>query len=94
MGLFINHPRHLPVGIKRLCLLEVIGLLQVYSLCGAGLQLTSSNMYMVEVNLGHHGGSVKLVPTMLTNLVSLEQFHRTPMGMYDGGLLKLVLGDQ
>ena len=35
---------------------------------------------------GHHGGSLKLVSTMLTNLVSLELFHHNPMGMKDSGL--------
>ena len=36
-------------------------------------------------------GSVKLVSPNLTNRVPLEQFHQKPMGVYDGGPLKLAL---
>ena len=36
--------------------------------------------------------TVKLVSTNFTNLVPVEQFHHKPVGMYDGGLLKLAPG--
>ncbi len=38
------------------------------------------------------GGSVKLIATKLTNIVSLEQSQLKPIGRYGGGLLKLALG--
>ncbi len=37
-------------------------------------------------------GSVNLILTKFIHLVSLEQFHHKPMGMYAGGVLKLTLG--
>ncbi len=39
-------------------------------------------------------GSVKLVSTRFTDLVPVEQFNHKPMGMYDGGLLRLALRDE
>ena len=33
---------------------------------------------------------MKLISTKLTNLVSLEQSHHNPMGMYGGGPLKFT----
>ncbi len=33
---------------------------------------------------------MKLLPTNLTNIVPLEQFHHKPMVMYDGGLHRFV----
>ncbi len=36
-----------------------------------------------DVSLRPPRGSVKLLPTNLTNLVPLEQFHHKPMVMYD-----------
>ncbi len=36
-------------------------------------------------------GSVKLISTKLTNIVSLEQSKLKPIGWYGGGLLKLAL---
>ncbi len=39
-------------------------------------------------NQGHHGGSVKLIFTMLKNLVSLEQSHHKPIVIYYDYLLR------
>ena len=41
---------------------------------------------------GHHGGSVKLLPTNLKDLVPLEQLQHKPMDMYDGGLQGIFKG--
>ncbi len=35
---------------------------------------------------------MKLISTNRTNLLSLEQFHHKPMGMYGDGVLNLALG--
>ncbi len=40
----------------------------------------------VAISLRPQRGSVKLIFTKLTNIVSLEQSHHKPMGMYGGGL--------
>ncbi len=37
---------------------------------------------------------MKLVSTKFTDLVPVEQFHHKPMGMYDGGPLRLALGEK
>ncbi len=37
---------------------------------------------------------MKLVSTKFTDLVPMEQFIHKPMGMYDGGLLSLALGEK
>ncbi len=42
-------------------------------------------MDMVWWPEGHHGGSIEFIFTKLINLVSLEQFHHKPMGMYADG---------
>ncbi len=47
---------------------------------------------MVALRPPWGGGSVKLIFTNLTNLMSLEQLHHKPMGMYGGGLLDMALG--
>ncbi len=36
---------------------------------------------------------MKLASTKFTDLVPVKQFHHKPMGIYDGGLLKLALGE-
>ncbi len=35
---------------------------------------------------------MKLISTNLTNLLSMEQCHHKPIGMYGGGVLNLSLG--
>ncbi len=35
---------------------------------------------------------MKLISTKLTNIVSSEQSHKKPLGMYGSGLLKFALG--
>ncbi len=37
---------------------------------------------------------MKLVSTKFTDLVPVDQFNHKPMGMYDGGLLRVALGEK
>ena len=48
-------------------------------------------MDMVWWPEGHHGGSIEFIFTKLINLVSLEQFHHKPMGMYADGHFMSIL---
>ena len=54
--------------------------------------LISAKWYSQVCKLRPPRGSLKLIRTNLTNLVSLEQFHHKPMGMNEGDLLDMALG--